>query len=141
MSMVVTSYLLMMRMQFLKKLQGKQQCFLQVSCYSMMLQFTRLCRCQESLLLPFPELTMLGLVMVMIFRMFFIFLLSLLCNISCSSTHIFYPFFLNSCAFIGFNCGEAVNFAIGDWFQFGALASKRYVRLGMMPILPYEELL
>ncbi|KEH21496.1 transcription factor jumonji (JmjC) domain protein [Medicago truncatula] len=25
----------------------------------------------------------------------------------------------------GFNCGEAVNFAIGDWFPLGAAASKR----------------
>ncbi|KAK9272983.1 hypothetical protein L1049_003363 [Liquidambar formosana] len=41
----------------------------------------------------------------------------------------------------GFNCGEAVNFAIGDWFPFGAAASQRYALLSRMPILPYEELL
>jgi len=42
---------------------------------------------------------------------------------------------------LGFNCGEAVNFAIGDWFPFGAAASKRYAHLKMLPIIPYEELL
>ncbi|KAF2306687.1 hypothetical protein GH714_020443 [Hevea brasiliensis] len=41
----------------------------------------------------------------------------------------------------GFNCGEAVNFALGDWFPFGELASKRYARIGMMAILPCEEIL
>ncbi|AES59963.1 transcription factor jumonji family protein [Medicago truncatula] len=41
----------------------------------------------------------------------------------------------------GFNCGEAVNFAIGDWFPLGAEASKRYSHLKMVPIIPYEELL
>ncbi|KAI5397232.1 hypothetical protein KIW84_063163 [Lathyrus oleraceus] len=41
----------------------------------------------------------------------------------------------------GFNCGEAVNFAIGDWFPLGAAASKRYAHLKMLPIIPYEELL
>ncbi|PNY04674.1 lysine-specific demethylase 5D-like protein [Trifolium pratense] len=41
----------------------------------------------------------------------------------------------------GFNCGEAVNFAIGDWFPLGAAASKRYAYLRMLPIIPYEELL
>ncbi|XP_059667398.1 lysine-specific demethylase JMJ13-like isoform X2 [Cornus florida] len=40
----------------------------------------------------------------------------------------------------GFNCGEAVNFAIGDWFSFGAAAAKRYALLERMPIVPYEEL-
>ncbi|KAG2312733.1 hypothetical protein Bca52824_024290 [Brassica carinata] len=29
----------------------------------------------------------------------------------------------------GFNCGEAVNFAMGDLFPFGALASCRYAHL------------
>jgi histone demethylase JARID1 len=42
---------------------------------------------------------------------------------------------------LGFNCGEAVNFAIGDWFPLGAAASKRYAYLRMLPIIPYEELL
>ncbi|KAK7310245.1 hypothetical protein RJT34_07640 [Clitoria ternatea] len=41
----------------------------------------------------------------------------------------------------GFNCGEAVNFAIGDWFPLGAAASTRYARLRMQPLIPYEELL
>ncbi|XP_019231869.1 PREDICTED: lysine-specific demethylase JMJ706-like isoform X2 [Nicotiana attenuata] len=41
----------------------------------------------------------------------------------------------------GFNCGEAVNFAIGEWFPFGAEASERYALLGKVPIIPYEELL
>ncbi|CAJ1932976.1 unnamed protein product [Sphenostylis stenocarpa] len=41
----------------------------------------------------------------------------------------------------GFNCGEAVNFANGDWFPLGAAASRRYALLRMMPLIPYEELL
>ncbi|XP_020094592.1 lysine-specific demethylase JMJ706 isoform X1 [Ananas comosus] len=41
----------------------------------------------------------------------------------------------------GFNCGEAVNFAIGDWFPLGAVASQRYALLNRTPLLPYEELL
>ncbi|XP_042405660.1 lysine-specific demethylase JMJ706-like isoform X2 [Zingiber officinale] len=41
----------------------------------------------------------------------------------------------------GFNCGEAVNFAIGDWFPFGNMASQRYALLNRMPLLPHEELL
>ncbi|KDP30391.1 hypothetical protein JCGZ_17120 [Jatropha curcas] len=41
----------------------------------------------------------------------------------------------------GFNCGEAVNFAIGDWFPMGAIASRRYAILNRMPLLPHEELL
>ncbi|KAM7493897.1 hypothetical protein LguiB_028506 [Lonicera macranthoides] len=41
----------------------------------------------------------------------------------------------------GFNCGEAVNFAIGDWFPLGSIASRRYARLNRMPLLPHEELL
>ncbi|XP_042502738.1 lysine-specific demethylase JMJ706-like isoform X2 [Macadamia integrifolia] len=41
----------------------------------------------------------------------------------------------------GFNCGEAVNFAIGDWFPLGAVASRRYALLGRIPLLPHEELL
>ncbi|KAJ8631969.1 hypothetical protein MRB53_025305 [Persea americana] len=41
----------------------------------------------------------------------------------------------------GFNCGEAVNFAIGDWFPLGALASQRYALLNRTPLLPQEELL
>ncbi|XP_022756969.1 lysine-specific demethylase JMJ706-like [Durio zibethinus] len=41
----------------------------------------------------------------------------------------------------GFNCGEAVNFAIGDWFPWGAVASLRYAHLNRVPLLPHEELL
>ncbi|XP_059656858.1 lysine-specific demethylase JMJ13-like isoform X2 [Cornus florida] len=41
----------------------------------------------------------------------------------------------------GFNCGEAVNFAIGDWFPLGSIASRRYAFLNRMPLLPHEELL
>ncbi|KAK7360918.1 hypothetical protein VNO77_02936 [Canavalia gladiata] len=41
----------------------------------------------------------------------------------------------------GFNCGEAVNFAIGDWFPLGAIASQRYALLHRIPLLPHEELL
>lgn len=41
----------------------------------------------------------------------------------------------------GFNCGEAVNFAMGDWFPLGAVASQRYALLNRMPLIPYEELL
>jgi hypothetical protein len=45
------------------------------------------------------------------------------------------------CGTIGFNCGEAVNFAIGDWFPLGAVASRRYAFLNRVPLLPHEELL
>ncbi|KAI8530512.1 hypothetical protein RHMOL_Rhmol11G0064900 [Rhododendron molle] len=41
----------------------------------------------------------------------------------------------------GFNCGEAVNFAVGDWFPLGSIASRRYALLNRMPLLPHEELL
>ncbi|XP_020582957.1 lysine-specific demethylase JMJ706-like isoform X2 [Phalaenopsis equestris] len=41
----------------------------------------------------------------------------------------------------GFNCGEAVNFAIDDWFSLGIVASQRYALLNRTPLLPYEELL
>ncbi|CAN8245793.1 unnamed protein product [Cochlearia groenlandica] len=41
----------------------------------------------------------------------------------------------------GFNCGEAVNFAMGDWFPFGAIASCRYAHLNRVPVLPHEELI
>ncbi|KAK6263343.1 hypothetical protein QUC31_009159 [Theobroma cacao] len=41
----------------------------------------------------------------------------------------------------GFNCGEAVNFAVGDWFPLGAVASLRYAHLNRVPLLPHEELL
>ncbi|KAE8713321.1 putative Zinc knuckle family protein [Hibiscus syriacus] len=41
----------------------------------------------------------------------------------------------------GCNCGEAVNFAIGEWFPWGAVAGQVYAHLCKMAILPYEELL
>lgn len=41
----------------------------------------------------------------------------------------------------GFNCGEAVNFAMADWFPFGAAACLRYEFLNRIPLLPHEELL
>ncbi|XP_047967312.1 lysine-specific demethylase JMJ706-like [Salvia hispanica] len=41
----------------------------------------------------------------------------------------------------GFNCGEAVNFAMGDWFHLGSIASRRYALLNRIPLLPHEELL
>nr|XP_043628599.1 lysine-specific demethylase JMJ706-like [Erigeron canadensis] len=41
----------------------------------------------------------------------------------------------------GFNCSEAVNFAIGDWFLLGSIASHRYALLNRAPLLPHEELL
>ncbi|KAF5801617.1 putative transcription factor & chromatin remodeling JUMONJI family [Helianthus annuus] len=41
----------------------------------------------------------------------------------------------------GFNCGEAVNFAIGDWFPLGSLATRRYSLLNRTPLIPHEELL
>ncbi|XP_019162632.1 PREDICTED: lysine-specific demethylase JMJ706-like [Ipomoea nil] len=41
----------------------------------------------------------------------------------------------------GFNCGEAVNFAIGDWFPMGLIACRRYALLSRTPLLPHEELL
>ncbi|CAA2994583.1 Hypothetical predicted protein [Olea europaea subsp. europaea] len=41
----------------------------------------------------------------------------------------------------GFNCGEAVNFATGDWFPLGSIASRRYALLNRTPLLPQEELL
>lgn len=58
---------------------------------------------------------------------------------------MFFGYFIKSfcfsCNHIGFNCGEAVNFAIGDWFPLGAIASWRYAHLNRTPLLPHEELL
>lgn len=54
---------------------------------------------------------------------------------------LFYIQFHRRAHLSGFNCGEAVNFAFGDWFQLGFEASKRYALLGRTPIVPYEELL
>ncbi|KAH9307801.1 hypothetical protein KI387_035712, partial [Taxus chinensis] len=41
----------------------------------------------------------------------------------------------------GFNCGEVVNFALVDWFTFGAAACKHYENLNRVQILPHEQLL
>eukprot|EP00250_Pteridium_aquilinum_P000026 c10040_g1_i1 orf=2-2707(-) len=41
----------------------------------------------------------------------------------------------------GFNCGEAVNFAMANWFPLGAEACLRYAFLNRVPLLPHEELL
>ena len=42
---------------------------------------------------------------------------------------------------LGYNCAEAVNFATGDWFSFGAATSQRYALLRRMPVVHFEELL
>ncbi|XP_021899644.1 lysine-specific demethylase JMJ706-like [Carica papaya] len=42
---------------------------------------------------------------------------------------------------LGFNCGEAVNLAIGDWFPWGAIARENYALVGKMVIFPFEELI
>lgn len=34
-----------------------------------------------------------------------------------------------------------MNFAIGDWFPLGSIASRRYALLNRIPLLPHEELL
>eukprot|EP00850_Spirogloea_muscicola_P014103 SM000099S25209 [mRNA] locus=s99:210318:215416:+ [translate_table: standard] len=41
----------------------------------------------------------------------------------------------------GFNCGEAVNFAMEDWFPFGAAACQRYQLLKRLLLFSYEDLL
>ncbi|KAI4315921.1 hypothetical protein L6164_023950 [Bauhinia variegata] len=41
----------------------------------------------------------------------------------------------------GFNCGEAVNFAVSGWLPFGEKATKRYGNLRMPLVVPFEELL
>ncbi|KAI3934404.1 hypothetical protein MKW92_002411 [Papaver armeniacum] len=41
----------------------------------------------------------------------------------------------------GFNCGEAVNFVIGDWFPLGDVASRRCALLNRAPPLSHKELL
>ena len=43
--------------------------------------------------------------------------------------------------FIGFNCGEAVNFALDKWFPFGASACKLYENLKRQQFFPHEQLL
>ena len=41
----------------------------------------------------------------------------------------------------GFCVGEAVNFGMGDWFQYGLDACLRYSRLQKSPMLSQEQLL
>eukprot|EP00850_Spirogloea_muscicola_P018267 SM000166S02448 [mRNA] locus=s166:30996:36046:+ [translate_table: standard] len=41
----------------------------------------------------------------------------------------------------GFNCGEAVNFAMGDWFPLGAAACQRYQLLKRPPLFSFDDLL
>ncbi|GAQ86122.1 Transcription factor jumonji (jmj) family protein [Klebsormidium nitens] len=41
----------------------------------------------------------------------------------------------------GFNCGEAVNFAMPDWFAYGAACTRRYRLLRQVQVVAYDELL
>ena len=41
----------------------------------------------------------------------------------------------------GWNCGEAVNFALDDWFQHGREAAARYRRFGRSSVLSLSQLL
>ncbi|KAJ4759083.1 Lysine-specific demethylase [Rhynchospora pubera] len=41
----------------------------------------------------------------------------------------------------GFNCGEAVNFAMSQWFPMGNICRDRYALLRKTPLIPHEELL
>jgi hypothetical protein len=41
----------------------------------------------------------------------------------------------------GFNCGEAVNFAMNQWFPSGNICRERYAVLRKTPLIPHEELL
>lgn len=125
----------MERMGLSNSLHRKQPCFLQISWYKMMLQFTRLSRSQEILSSPFLERIMLDSVMV-IYLSFNMRMLSLP-NIEIKT----YISLETDISCIGFNCGEAVNFALDDWFPLGAAASKRYANLKMFPLVSYEELL
>ncbi|AQK73765.1 Lysine-specific demethylase REF6 [Zea mays] len=57
------------------------------------------------------------------------------------SSILFYDLWKTIEKMSGFNCGEAVNFATGEWFPLGAVASQHYALLKRIPVLPYEELL
>ncbi|KAK3154984.1 hypothetical protein QOZ80_2BG0197400 [Eleusine coracana subsp. coracana] len=39
----------------------------------------------------------------------------------------------------GFNCGEAVNFAMSEWFPLGAIASQRYAHLKRIPLMRFQH--
>lgn len=52
-----------------------------------------------------------------------------------------YQFHIYLNIYVGFNCGEAVNFATRDWFPFGEAANERYTLLKKQPVIPYEEIL
>lgn len=111
-------------------LQRKRRCLLQVLCSNMTYLFTRLCRCQGSLSSPSQKLIMQVSVKVTY------------ASISAfPRAHYHNITYYLHCETSGFTCGEAVNFAIGEWFPLGAEASQRYSHLCRMPIIPYEELL
>jgi hypothetical protein len=54
----------------------------------------------------------------------------------CSYSHVTLNFIHS-----GFNCGEAVNFAMGQWFPLGNICRDRYAVLRKTPLIPHEELL
>ncbi|XVF70778.1 hypothetical protein PTKIN_Ptkin11bG0189600 [Pterospermum kingtungense] len=39
----------------------------------------------------------------------------------------------------GFNCDEAMNFAFGDWFPLGVIASLHFAHLNRVPFIPHEQ--
>jgi len=41
----------------------------------------------------------------------------------------------------GFNCGEAVNFAVADWTSQGLVSMRRYQAMRRAPVIPHDELL
>ena len=43
--------------------------------------------------------------------------------------------------FVGFNCGEVVNFVLAEWFPFELVACKWYDNLNRWQILPHEWIL
>lgn len=125
-------------MQRLMFFSGKLPCFHQTSCLIMASLSIRPYRNQGSSSSPFLGHTTLASAMVRghlghIYLVFFPEIETL-------------PFLAKSMPppcdqLAGFNCGEAVNFAIGDWFPLGEMASQRYALLNRVPLLPHEELL
>merc|ERR1719206_1659194 len=41
----------------------------------------------------------------------------------------------------GFNCGEAVNFAMPHWIEHANLANERYRRIGRLAVLSHDRLM
>merc|ERR1719482_1882851 len=41
----------------------------------------------------------------------------------------------------GFNCGEAVNFAMPHWIEHANLANERYRRIGRLAVLGHDRLI